>query len=68
MVFMNCEEWLKSHDKNLDELLQMGWDVGVAWQDGRQHGGTTHIRLNLALPFSRVKEAFRRMDEYVFNK
>ena len=66
MVFMDCGEWLEAHDMTLDELLQAGWDVGVAWQDGRQHGGTTHIRLNLALPFSRVKEAFRRMDEYVF--
>ena len=45
----------------------MGWDVGVAWQDGRQHRGTNHIRLNLALPLSRVKEAFERMDKYVFN-
>ena len=68
MVFMDCEEWLKAHGKTLDELLKMGWDVGVAWQDGRQHGGSTHIRLNLALPLSRVKEAFRRMDKYVFNK
>ncbi len=53
--------------KSLDELLRRGWDVGVAWQDGRQHGGTTHIRLNLALPLSRVKEAFERMGRYVFN-
>ena len=68
MVFMNCEEWLKTHNKTLDDLLASGWNVGVAWQDGRQHGGTNHIRLNLALPFSRVKEAFHRMDEYVFNK
>ena len=66
MLFLDCEKWLRSHKKTLDELLRMGWDVGVAWQDGRQHGGTTHIRLNLALPLSRVKEAFRRMDEYVF--
>ena len=50
------------------ELLRAGWDVGVAWQDGRQHGGTTHIRVNLALPHSRVKEAFDRLDRYVFNK
>ena len=53
--------------RTLDELLRAGWDVGVAWQDGRQHGGTTHIRLNVALPLSRVKEAFDRMDKYVFN-
>ncbi len=67
MVFMDCSEWLKSRGMTLDALLKAGWDVGVAWQDGRQHGGTDHIRLNLALPLSRVKEAFRRMDEYVFN-
>lgn len=68
MLFMDCAEWLNAHGKTLDELLQMGWDVGVAWQDGRQHGGTTHIRLNLALPQSRVKEAFDRMERYVFCK
>lgn len=67
MVFLDCSEWLRDHGKTLDELLKMGWDVGVAWQDGRHHGGTNHIRLNLALPLSRVKEAFERMDKYVFN-
>lgn len=67
MVFMDCGEWLKTHGMSIDTLLKAGWDVGVAWQDGRQHGGTTHIRLNLALPSSRVQEAFRRMDDYVFN-
>ncbi len=68
MVFIECSEWMEKHNKTLRELLKMGWDVGVAWQDGTQHGGTTHIRLNLALPLSRVKEAFDRMDRYVFNR
>lgn len=68
MVFIDCGEWLKNHNSTLGELLKSGWNVGVAWQDGRQHGGTTHIRLNLALPFSRVKEALERMNKYVFNK
>jgi cystathionine beta-lyase len=67
MLFMDCSEWLRAHNKTLDELLKMGWDVGVAWQDGRQHGGVEHIRLNVALPLSKVKEAFDRMDKYVFN-
>ncbi len=67
MMFLDCSEWLREHGKTLDELLSMGWDVGVAWQDGRQHGGTEHIRLNLALPLSRVKEAFDRLDKYVFS-
>jgi cystathionine beta-lyase len=68
MLFIDCGEWLEAHGMTLDELLRAGWDVGVAWQDGRQHGGTTHIRVNLALPHSRVKEAFDRLDRYVFNK
>ncbi len=68
MLFIDCKDWLDAHDMTLDRLLQAGWDVGVAWQDGRHHGGTTHIRLNLALPFSRVKEALERMDRYVFNR
>jgi cystathionine beta-lyase len=67
MVFLDCSEWLKKHGKTLDELLKSGWDVGVAWQDGRQHGGDEHIRVNLALPLTRVKEAFDRMNKYVFN-
>ena len=66
MVFMDCREWLEAHGKTLPELVKMGHDVGVAWQNGTAHGGTTHIRLNLALPLSRVKEAFDRMEKYVF--
>ena len=66
MVFLDCREWLDAHGMTLDELLRRGWDVGVAWQDGRCHGGTTHIRLNLALPLTRVREAFDRMQRYVF--
>jgi cystathionine beta-lyase len=68
MVFIDCGEWMTKHGKTLEELLQMGWDVGVAWQDGRVHGGTTHIRLNLALPYERLVEAFERMNRYVFNR
>ena len=29
--------------------------------------GPCHIRVNLALPLSRVQEAFERLDRYVFN-
>ena len=68
MLFIDCAEWMNKHGVALSKLLKAGWDVGVAWQDGTQHGGTTHIRINLALPLSRVKEAFERLDKYVFNK
>jgi len=66
MLFLDCAKWCYNHGKTLDELLQLGWDVGVAWQDGRPFHGNCHIRMNLALPFSRVKEAFERLEKYVF--
>ena len=66
MLFIDCKDWLETHGKTIEQVLKAGWDVGVAWQDGRNFHGMTHLRLNLALPLSRVQEAFRRMKEYVF--
>ncbi len=67
MLFLDCTDWCAKHGKTIDQLEKMGWDVGVAWQDGRMFHGPCHIRMNLALPLSRVKEAFDRLDKYVFN-
>lgn len=67
MLFVDCTDWCKAHGRTLDEVLQAGWDVGVAWQDGRMFHGLCAIRMNLALPLARVEEAFRRLDAYVFN-
>ena len=67
MLFLDCAKWLEKTGKTMDELLAAGWDVGVVWQDGRAFHGQTHIRMNLALPLSRVQEAFDRLDKYVFN-
>lgn len=67
MLFMDCTDWCKENGKTIDELEKSGWDVGVAWQDGRMFHGPCSIRLNLALPFSRVEEAMKRLDQYVFN-
>ena len=67
MLFVDCTKWCDKHGKTLDELLLMGHEVGVLWQDGRRFHGPCHIRMNLALPLSRVEEAFRRLDRYVFN-
>lgn len=67
MLFLDCARWCEAHDRSLDQLLRAGWDVGVYWQDGRPFNGPCHIRMNLALPLSRVREAFDRLDKYVFN-
>lgn len=67
MLFLDCEEWCKKTGKTVDELIKAGWEVGVYWQDGRAFHGPYHIRMNLALPLSRVQEAFQRLDAHVFN-
>ena len=67
MLFLDCTDWCEAHGKTIDQVQQAGWDVGVAWQDGRAFNGECHIRMNLALPMSRVQEAFARLDRYVFN-
>ena len=67
MLYLDCEGWCRAHGKTMDELLQAGWDVGVAWQDGRPFHCPYAIRMNLALPLSRVQEAFARLDKWVFN-
>lgn len=66
MLFLDCTEWCRKNGRTIDELQRAGWDVGVAWQDGRAFHGPCHIRMNLALPASRVKEAMERLTKYVF--
>ena len=66
MLFLHCEEWCRTHKKTLDELQRAGTDVGVAWQDGRPFYDPWGIRMNLALPFHKMKEAFDRLEKYVF--
>ena len=66
MLFLDCTSWCREHGRTIDQLLQAGWDVGVAWQDGRLFRGPCHIRMNLALPLSRVQEAMERLSKYVF--
>ena len=66
MLFLQCEAWCREHGKPLDDLLKAGTDVGVAWQDGRLFEDPWGIRMNLALPLFKVKEAFERLNKYVF--
>ena len=67
MLFVDCTEWCKEHNKTIDDVEKAAWKVGVAVQDGKMFHGPCHLRFNLALPLSKVKEAFDRLDKYVFN-
>ena len=67
MLFIDCKDYCERTGRSIEDVIKAGWDVGVVWQDGRPFHGPTSIRINLALPLSRVQEAFDRMDKYVFS-
>ena len=67
MLFVDCTDWCQAHGKTIEDVERAAWAVGVAFQDGREFHGPCHVRINLALPLSRVQEAFRRLDKFVFN-
>ena len=68
MLFLDCEKYCKNHGISIEELQKKGVKYGVIWQDGRPFHGEYGIRMNVALPTSRVEEAIRRMDQYIFTK
>lgn len=67
MLLVDCTKWCEKHGKTIEEVEHSAWDVGVAVQDGRMFHAPCHLRMNLALPLTRMKEAFERLDKYVFN-
>lgn len=67
MLFLDAEEWCRKRGLTMDELLRRTWDTGVAWQDGRPFGGMHTIRMNLALPYTKVREAFERLSPVMGN-
>jgi len=68
MLFLDCSQWCEDNRVSIDRLEEAGVEVGVMWQDGRMFNSPYSIRMNLALPYSKVVQAFERLDEYVFNK
>ena len=66
MLFLHCEAYCKEHGITIDDLIQKGWDVGVAWQQGAPFHDPWGIRMNLTLPHTVVKEAMTRLKQYVF--
>lgn len=67
LVYINCEQWLSSHHRSLDWLLEQGFLYGIIWKDGRAYHGDSCIRINVALPVHVVQDAVHRMDKYIFN-
>lgn len=67
LLYIDAEEWCKENGKTIDELQRRGAEYGVVWQDGRPFNRPYTIRMNFALPYASVVEAFDRLDKYVFN-
>lgn len=66
MLYLDCEKWCRKKKMTMDELIRAGIRVGVIWQDGRPFNRPYAIRMNLALPYCLVTEAFDRLAKYVF--
>lgn len=67
MLLLDCRGWCEEHHMTIDELFKKGCEVGVMWQNAKDFNVEYGIRMNTAVPLSRVREAFDRLDHYVFN-
>lgn len=67
MLFLDCHaNGVRCMAWTLKPFKNAAIAAGVIWQDGRPFYGENHIRLNLALPKSMLREALRRMQEIIF--
>ncbi len=66
MLFLDCGQWCREHGVTITELQHRGVRCGVIWQNGEDFLLKDSIRMNLALPKSRLEEAFNRLRRYAF--
>ena len=66
MLFLDCGDWCRAHGVTIKELQERGVRCGVIWQNGEFFFLPDSIRMNLALPKSRLVEAMERLKKYVF--
>ena len=66
MLFLDCGEFCRARGITITELQHRGIRCGVIWQNGEDFFWPMTIRMNLALPKSRLIEAFDRLKKYVF--
>ena len=66
MLFLDCGDWCRDHGVPIGQLLGRGVKAGVIWQNGEDFFWPSSIRMNLALPHQRMKEAFRRLEQSAF--
>ena len=66
MLYLDCAEWLKTHNDTIDALQKRGVMAGVIWQNGEAFIMKDTIRMNLALPYSYLVRAFDILKKKAF--
>ena len=61
MIFPDFTAWCEKYNKTIEDVFRAGVYEGVIWQRGEQFYGKNCIRMNLALPYSRLTEACQRI-------
>ena len=67
ILLLDCREWCEKHGKSVEELQEAGISIGVIWREGSLFHVPYGIRMNLALPYEKLVEAFERLNKYVFS-
>lgn len=66
LLYPETGKWEKNNGVSHDELVKRGIERGVIWIDGDGFGIPNTIRINTAVPASRLSEALDRLDRYAF--
>lgn len=66
MLFLDCHDWCAASGVSIGELQRRAVRAGVIWQNGEDFVWPETIRMNLALPLSRLEEAMERLKAYAF--
>lgn len=61
MIFPDFTNWCEKYGKTIDDVFKAGVYEGVIWQRGSMFHGANCIRMNLALPHSKLIEAMDRI-------
>lgn len=68
LLFADCSKYCERTGMPLDDIIAKCYEVGIALQDGRGFKGPCHLRINTAVPTSRIEDAIDRFKKYVFDK
>ena len=66
MLFLDCHDWCAANGVSIGELQRRAVRAGVIWQNGEDFVWPETIRMNLALPLSRLEEAMERLKADAF--